>query len=190
MANFSIYSPFLESWEGGYSNDKDDKGGKTYRGVTIATWDSYCKQHGITGPAAQLKCMNRKQWTEIMKGGYWDKCWCDLIKSQGIANMVADWAVNAGVKNALRNIQQAISKGLKVDGIMGPSTLNAINSENPAVMFFLIRNARLAYYTNLTKANRKQLRFLNGWQNRTKSLKLHSFILNDLKKTEVTFNAI
>ena len=38
MARIEILSPFILSWEGGFTNHPADKGGATNKGVTIATW--------------------------------------------------------------------------------------------------------------------------------------------------------
>lgn len=38
MADIKVLVPFILSWEGGFVNDPDDKGGATNKGVTIATW--------------------------------------------------------------------------------------------------------------------------------------------------------
>ena len=40
MANSKILEPFILKWEGGFVNDKDDLGGATNMGVTLATYRS------------------------------------------------------------------------------------------------------------------------------------------------------
>ena len=40
MANHKILEPFILRWEGGFVNDKDDLGGSTNMGVTLATYRS------------------------------------------------------------------------------------------------------------------------------------------------------
>ena len=35
MADYKVHIPFLEKWEGGWSNDPDDSGGATMMGITI-----------------------------------------------------------------------------------------------------------------------------------------------------------
>ena len=187
MANFDIYAPFLRSWEGGFTNNKNDRGGKTYAGVTIATWNDYCKRKNIFGYSAQMKNMTEAQWTDIMKSGYWDACWCDLIKSQGVANLIADWAVNSGPSTAIKKVQTTIGKGLKVDCRMGPNTLTAINNMTPGVLFVLLRNKRKEYYEALANKDKSQATFLNGWLRRTNALRLNSYVLNDKKSTERKF---
>ena len=38
MANVNKLAPFILKWEGGFVDHKNDKGGATNMGVTIATW--------------------------------------------------------------------------------------------------------------------------------------------------------
>ena len=41
---------FIRRFEGGYANDPDDPGGHTMRGVTLATYEYYCRLPGIGRP--------------------------------------------------------------------------------------------------------------------------------------------
>ena len=38
MANINVLAPFILSWEGGYVNHPNDKGGATKYGVTLDQW--------------------------------------------------------------------------------------------------------------------------------------------------------
>ena len=40
MARADILWPFVKSWEGGFADHPNDKGGPTNMGVTIGTWKS------------------------------------------------------------------------------------------------------------------------------------------------------
>lgn len=185
MANFDIFAPFLRSWEGGYVNNHNDNGGPTMRGVTLAVWQNYCKKHGLKANITTLKSISDAQWKDIMKGLYWDKMCADGIKSQSVANMVVDWAVNSGVTKAAKALQRAV--GVAPDGVVGQKTLDAVNSNNCAAVLFLeVRKARIDFYQGLVKANPKRYKgFLDGWLNRTKSNRYGSLILNDKRHTEI-----
>lgn len=37
-------APFILKWEGGFINDPDDLGGATNMGVTIGTYETYCRK--------------------------------------------------------------------------------------------------------------------------------------------------
>ena len=189
MADFKTYAPFLSSWEGGYANNKNDNGGETYRGVTIATWTAYCKRKGISTP---LKKMSQAQWEEIMKGGYWDAVRASELSSQSVANQVADFAVNAGVNRAAITLQQAVNAAnhntdLKVDGIVGAKTIAAANAINSTVLYWAYRELRTNFYKNLAAKSIKQATFLKGWLRRVEACGFGKYRLNDLRNTEVVF---
>lgn len=189
MADFKTYAPFLSSWEGGYANNKNDKGGETYRGVTIATWTAYCKRKSINAP---LKKMSQAQWEEIMTSGYWDAVHASDLRSQSVANQVADFAVNAGVNRAAVTLQQAVNSAnhdtaLKVDGIVGAKTLAAANALNAATLYWTFRELRTNYYKSLASKSAKQATFLKGWLRRVEACGFGKYWLNDLRGTEVTF---
>ena len=40
MAKIELLAPIIFQWEGGWADVKEDKGGKTNMGVTLATWKS------------------------------------------------------------------------------------------------------------------------------------------------------
>lgn len=163
MADFSIYAPKLQKFEGGFVNNPKDKGGATNCGVTLATFRSY---YGIKRTTADLKAMTQEQWVHIMKTGYWDKVKADQVRNQSIAEIAADWCVNSGV-NGIKNMQAAL--GLKADGIVGPKTLAVLNSPNEQTIFSRIKQGRLDYYNRIVLKDPTQRIFLNGWRNRTNS---------------------
>lgn len=189
MATFATFSPFLSSWEGGYTNNMNDRGGETYRGVTAATWAAYCKKQGISTP---LKKMTQAQWADIMRSGYWDTVRASDLRSQSVANCVADFAVNAGVNRAAVTLQQAVNSAnhntaLKVDGIIGTKTIAAANALNPSTLYWTFRELRTNYYKSLAAKSAKQATFLKGWLRRVQMLNYGYFQLADLKNTKITF---
>ena len=44
MADVKKLAPFILKWEGGFVNDPDDLGGATNMGVTIGTYEAYCRK--------------------------------------------------------------------------------------------------------------------------------------------------
>lgn len=150
--------------EGGYVNDKKDKGGATMRGVTLNTFRAY---YGADKTAADLKAITTAQWTHIFKCGYWDKMKADGIRSQSVAELLVDFAYNSGVTTASRHIQALV--GTKTDGIIGAKTISAINANTPRVLFQRLQRDRLQYVESIVKANPSQRKFLQGWRNRINS---------------------
>ena len=89
--NFLNALKFTLGIEAGYSNDKDDMGGKTYRGVTQKTYDNYCRQNGI--PAKDVRDLSEKEITEFYYKGFWKESGADKIKSSLKSAVVFDTAV-------------------------------------------------------------------------------------------------
>lgn len=162
MADFDKYAPKLQKVEGNFSNHPDDFGGMTMKGITLATYRSYC---GEEKTVKDLMNISHGTWRKIMKDMYWDKCKADEIESQSVAEIVVDWCVNSGM-TGLRKVQEIV--GCRPDGIAGPITLSLINSSDPRNLFDRIMNARKQFYGNIVKKNPSQKVFLNGWMNRLK----------------------
>jgi hypothetical protein len=88
---------FVLLWEGGHSNDPDDAGGETYRGVSRKKnpqwpgWEFVDKKDFVTAD---------KEIEAFYKGNYWNMCACDDL-SYPFDMVVFDTAVNMGVGRAL-----------------------------------------------------------------------------------------
>jgi lysozyme family protein len=161
MGNFNVFLRKVLRLEGGYVNHKNDRGGCTNKGVTLNTFRSY---YGSGLDCNDLKAITEDQAGEIYKKGYWDPCWGDKIQCSKVAQIIVDWAVNSGVKTAIKNVQKIV--GTTADGVMGPMTLRAINENCQKDLFDAIKDARKAYYERLVEKDESQRVFLKGWLNR------------------------
>lgn len=161
MADFDKYAPKLKKWEGGFVNNPADPGGATLWGVTLKT---YRNNFGRDKTIDDLKRMTYQEWRMIMKNGYWDKCKGDLIKNQSVAEILADWCVNAGTV-AIKRVQWIL--GVSVDGIIGKKTIAALNNMDQRYLHYTIKEARVKYYKDLAEKKSQLSIFLNGWLNRT-----------------------
>ena len=71
MADIKKLIPFILKWEGGFVNDPDDLGGATNKGVTIGTFEGFCKTKGRPKPTVtDLKNISDEDWEEIIKSLY------------------------------------------------------------------------------------------------------------------------
>ena len=163
MANFNLLKPILLRNEGGFVNHPADKGGPTNKGITFATWKTYCKRKLKVATVESLRAMTDAEWTEIIKTMYWDKCLADHINDQNIANLLVDWYVNSGTV-ATRHIQRLVD--VTADGIIGPRSLNAINSAPALSLFWRLHQDRIDFYRHRAKTKPSQAVFLQGWLNR------------------------
>lgn len=171
MADVYKLAPFILKWEGGFSNRKDDAGGPTNKGVTLTTWRSvgYDKDGDGDIDVDDLRLLTDDEViSRVLKPHYWDRWKADQISSQSIADMVVDWTWMSG-KNAIVSVQQLL--GVKVDGIVGPKTLAALNSRSPLPLFGEIKQARIAFYKRLCVKRPSDKNNLKGWMNRLEDLK-------------------
>lgn len=164
MANHKILESFVLKWEGGFVNDKDDLGGATNMGVTLATYRSV---FGSKKTVKDLKRMTRVQWGVIFKKYYWDKWKADDIKDQNVANILVDWLWCSG-SYGIKIPQKVL--GVSIDGIVGTKTIAAINARDGRELFETIRQERKDYIDSICQARPQNMKFKKGWLNRINSL--------------------
>lgn len=167
MADVSKLAPLILKWEGGYANDKDDKGGCTMKGVTIAVFRKY---YGNYKTCNDLKNITDAQWLHILKTGYWDKMKADQIENQSIANLCVQMCWGSGPVTAIKKIQSCL--GTNPDGIVGPKTLALLNAPNRKATFDKLWNMRRVWFMNIAKVGNNQ-KFLKGWLNRLNDYKFY-----------------
>lgn len=100
------------------------------------------------------------------KKTYWDALNLDSVNSQIKANELFCFAVNVGVKSAVRVLQNML--GLQSDGIMGEQTLKALNAYDTAAFDTDFDRAEIAYYRNLIRKNPSLGIYERGWENRAR----------------------
>lgn len=184
MANIEHFIPFLIKWEAGISkksnetneslfqrarktgwaDDPDDLGGQTMVGVTMATYEEYCRRKGYPKPTTgRLMDLSYNDWKSILKMLYWDRWNADEIRSQSIAEIVCDFVWASGV-HGIKVPQDLV--GVIPDGIVGPKTLAAVNSRNPRELFDQIKIARFDFIEDICKKRPANNKFKRGWMNR------------------------
>jgi lysozyme family protein len=161
MSDFRTFLKKILKWEGGYANHPNDRGGCTNKGIILSTYRQY---FGASKTCEDLKKITDEEVEHIYKKGFWDACRCDDMNSWQVAHLIADWAVNSGVRNAAKGVQKIV--GAKADGIIGPLTIKAINEREEKELFESIKEARKEFYENIVKRNPSQKVFLKGWMNR------------------------
>lgn len=148
--------------EGGWVNDKDDKGGETYKGVARnfhPNWKGWKTIDLIDGKRKGQLFNNSaldKAVVDFYVNTYFPKK-CFDIKNKGVLFCVLDWMTTS--RWAMKKIQQAFKVG--ADNVIGKNTVKAINSVEPSVAIDMITQARIKYYKSL-----KNPKFEKGWINR------------------------
>lgn len=134
--NFDQAFETLIGHEGGYVDNRADPGGVTKFGISKRQY-----------PSEDIANMTLERAKEIYARDYWGPAGCDGLPDAAKLQ-VFDTAVNSGVKTAIRLMQKAV--GSTADGVLGPLTLQAVQSM-PAPRFVARFNAqRLAYMTSLS----------------------------------------
>lgn len=160
--------------EGGYSNDKVDRGGKTRYGITEAV----ARANGYMGDMKALPI----EWAQrIYKSQYWDVLKLDQIAlmSFSIAEELFDTGVNMGTGVAAKFLQTALNAFnrdgqdygyLAVDGALGPLTVYTLRqfldlrkAEGEKVMLRALNAQQGARYLEIIRNDQEQSRFAFGW---------------------------
>ena len=134
--------------EGGLVDDHRDAGGLTNFGISQRAY-----------PGEDIRGMTLERAKEIYRRDYWGPAGCDAVPDS-LKFDLFDAAVNVGVKGAIKMLQRTV--GETQDGVLGPRTLQAVQSmdSNTAAMRF--NAGRLLHYTSSPDWDV----FGKGWTNR------------------------
>lgn len=173
MADFASAFAATMKAEGGYVNDPQDPGGETYKGVARkrnSKWDGWviidlAKQQNNFPANLDSNTVLQDKIRDFYETNYWDKVQGDNIDNQRIAESIFDFAVNAGPIACTKLAQ--ITVGSKPDGVIGPVTLDKINSEDPRLFLAQFSLNKIARYMHICKNRKASRKFLYGWIKRT-----------------------
>lgn len=142
--------------EGGYSNNPNDKGGKTKFGISK-------RNH----PDVDIENLTLDEAKEIYYNEYWDYGY-DMIQTS-LAVKIFDLGVNMGVRRAIKLMQATLNKyynkDLKIDGLFGNKTITAIKEVNSKNLYSLYIFEVSLYYQEISKKDNNKIFFV-GWLNR------------------------
>ena len=173
--------------EAGYVNNPADKGGETNWGITYATaqehkadliklfkWDGTMRN--LTQPMAM--------W--IYRTSWWDRLRLDdIVKIHPfIADRLFDFGVNVGRGAAGTNLQRILNvmnrmqqdyKDLKVDGAIGPGTINTLKAyvakrgqTGVLNLIQLLIDLQGAHYVQIAEKRELNETFMSGWTTRVR----------------------
>lgn len=165
--NFDKSFEWLMESEGGYVNNPQDPGGATIWGVTKKNWEEFlCRQVSLD----EFKALKPQDVKKFYLCNYWQKCGSAVFKS-GLDYAVFDFAVNAGVAQARKNLQRAL--GCVPDGVFGTRTLTALATTPVEAVIENYTNDRIAFYESLKTFPV----FGKGWVNRANKVKENALTL-------------
>ncbi len=140
---------------GAVTNDED---GRTRYGIAERfhpTLEAECEFYSCSDddakPIAEMYYENE----------YWDAIRGHEIESQYIADRLLSFAVNQGPHQAIHLLQRAL--GVTEDGVIGPQTLAAINTQDEDEVMKKWRETLAYFYHRVVLVNPNKAKFLNGW---------------------------
>lgn len=147
-------------FEGGWSNNPNDPGGATMKGITQRTYNNYL---GRQASQDELRNISDADVAAIYRKLYWNECLGDEL-ADGLDFAVFDAAVNTGPREASRLLQRVV--GVPADGVLGPKSLDAINDyvaeQGLPKLIDAYTDARQSFYRLLPT----YVNFGEGWRKR------------------------
>ena len=135
IAFFSVAFEILIGHEGGYVSHPNDPGGETKFGISKRSY-----------PAEDIPNITLVRARQIYYRDFWGPAGCDALPP-AIKFDMFDTAVNAGPTKAIKLLQQTV--GAVPDGILGPATLQAVNSMDPERLVACFNGWRLDFLNDL-----------------------------------------
>jgi lysozyme family protein len=151
--------------EGGLVNHPDDPGLLTKWGISLRSFPEL----GMDG----IINLTRGDAARIYREHYWSKVCYKMPEFLRLA--VFDAAVHHGPVQAIRLLQRGLNKvqaGLKVDGIAGPRTLQAINRGKPREVLVQMLRERQRFLAALSNYRV----FQEGWEKRVLTIAIQSAV--------------
>jgi lysozyme family protein len=133
--NFDAAFARLIGHEGGYVNDPKDPGGETKFGISKRSY-----------PGENIANLTLERAKELAYRDYWGPAGCDAVPDVCKFDLF-DMAYNSGPTRAIQTAQKAC--GETEDGILGPLTLQAIQSMHPIRFVARFNGARMLFMTDL-----------------------------------------
>ena len=146
--NFDIAFAKLIGHEGGYTSNPKDPGGETKFGISKRSY-----------PAVDIADLTVDDAKAIYKRDFWDRAQCDRLPPD-LAFQVFDGAVNSGIGNSIRWLQEAA--GVAVDGVVGPLTLRKVGDMDTGIAIARYNGVRLKFMASLSTFDV----FGRGWARR------------------------
>ena len=170
--------------EGGYVDDKDDRGGETYRGIARRYnpkwkgWNIVDSYKVLYPDGFEVHLSGDAELNELVstfyKNNYWDRFKGDKLPYI-VAEELLEQSVNLGTwKTAGINLQKALNllnrngrlfDDLVVDGLVGQKTIDAVRRVNERRLVKVLNGLQFMRYYELDTKNPENERFA-GWFDR------------------------
>ncbi len=170
--------------EGGYSNDPDDWGQETFRGISRRfhpDWPGWVIIDAAKMRDADVAKLNGEidsYVQDFYRANYWNAFAGDDIQrlSLALAIELLDTSINMGVMRAVTFLQQSLSllnrnqvlyPDLVEDGRIGPRTIHALeiylSTDNVGLLLKILNILQGNHYINFMRKSPKQEKYARGW---------------------------
>lgn len=198
MSHFAAIYEQSMSHEGTYSNDPRDMGGETWKGISRKKnpkWGGWKLIDEIKANAGTKleKAMQADEELEIMVKDFYQIAFFEpmllgKIEEFAIASELFDTAINQGVVNAVKYLQESLNllndnqkhyADILVDGHMGSKTLGCYNAymqtanlpgrstdRNTKTLLKALNGLQFERYVEICEQNKTQEAYFYGWLNR------------------------
>lgn len=153
--------PLILTFEGGYSNDPNDRGGSTNKGIIQTEYDTYRTKKGL--PIQDVRIISDDEVIDIYRNDYWIASKCDQM-GEKLSIVMFDTAVNNGTGRAAKILQKAL--GVTIDGAIGPGTMGALQDSDQTALCARYIDIRETFYHAIVDHDESQSKWLNGWLRR------------------------
>lgn len=200
MANVSNIRSFIQKWEGGLSRQTADNassypapwqyngltGWHTNKGVTYKTFSSLAAKLGYSNTAQNFFNMPDDIWDKIFYYGYWQPWGLDNLKSQAIADFIANASWGSGLTGSFNTIKKYLAtKNINVSTReQAVEALNKLSALNETDIFLELIEWRNNFFKTLSDFST----YGKGWLNRSAELK--QFGLQTIAKKKIKIAVI
>jgi len=142
--NFETVMEYVFKSEGGFNNQKNDRGGRTDKGVTQTTYNAWRKKKGLA--PKDVKGISTDEAKQLYYEEFWLPTGASIVKDLREGYLLFDMALNSGPYEAKKLYEKS----------------------NGNIYQFL--KDRKTYYNNLIKKYPDQESHRKGWYNRLKDI--------------------
>lgn len=157
MSNFDKCFELVIGHEGGFTDDRHDRGNWTSGKVGVGKLKG--TKYGISAmsyPDVNIAGLTLYDAKAIYRRDYWDRTYCDQLPA-GLDYLVFDANINHGRLRSGRFLQMAV--GSAVDGLIGPNTIKASATVDTVQAINEFCVTRGLFYTEISTFQR----YKKGW---------------------------
>lgn len=184
MGNYLQAYAEVMNIEGGWSNDVEDRGGETWKGISRRNWPKWSGWMIIDSaglkPGFPMNLDNNLELENEVKtfyrANFWEVNRLTEIKDQSIAIELFDTGVNMSTGKAAVFLQDSLNtlnrqgksyRDIPLDGKIGPVTISLTNThKDPEALYNILNIYQGARYIEICKKDPSQEKFMYGWLKR------------------------